>query len=161
MTSLLNLSREKLEALAVLKQRGFDVAGLLKENLAKVNPVWVPNPGPQTLGFESEADELFYGGAGGGGKTELLLGCAALNQHRSIIFRREFPSLRGIIERSREIYNSGDANHQKDSYNESLHTWRLLNGKVIEFGSIQYEKDKEKYHGHPHDFYGSGRDYRV
>lgn len=29
---------------------------------------WVPNPGPQTLALESEADELFYGGQAGGGK---------------------------------------------------------------------------------------------
>ena len=30
---------------------------------------WVPNPGPQTEAFVCEADELFYGGETGGGKT--------------------------------------------------------------------------------------------
>lgn len=39
--------------------------------------IWVPNPGPQTNAFYSEADELFYGGQAGGGKAleinELLL----------------------------------------------------------------------------------------
>jgi hypothetical protein len=29
--------------------------------------IWFPNPGPQTDAFFSEADELFYGGAAGGG----------------------------------------------------------------------------------------------
>ena len=32
---------------------------------------WVPNPGPQTQAFLCEADELFYGGEAGGGKTDL------------------------------------------------------------------------------------------
>jgi hypothetical protein len=31
---------------------------------------WVPNPGPQTQAFLCEADELFYGGEAGGGKTK-------------------------------------------------------------------------------------------
>lgn len=30
---------------------------------------WVPNPGPQTMALETEADELFYGGSAGGGKA--------------------------------------------------------------------------------------------
>ena len=37
-------------------------------------PKWVPQPGPQQQAFESQADILFYGGAAGGGKTDLLLG---------------------------------------------------------------------------------------
>jgi hypothetical protein len=117
-------------------------------------PTWTPLPGPQQQAYESEADELLYGGAGGGGKTDLLLGLAGTLHHRSIIFRREFPRLRGIIERSREIFNvRGDA-HGKDSYNESLHIWRLGNGRMIELASIQFEKDKENFRGRPHDLYG-------
>ena len=34
--------------------------------------MFVPNPGPQTQAYYSQADELYYGGAGGGGKTMLL-----------------------------------------------------------------------------------------
>ena len=37
---------------------------------------WVPNPGPQTEAYNSEADVLLYGGEPGGGKTQLLLGLA-------------------------------------------------------------------------------------
>lgn len=114
---------------------------------------WTPLPGPQTAALESEADELFYGGAAGGGKTDLLLGLAGTRHHRSIIFRRIFPSLRGIIERSREVYNAGGATHSKDSYNESLHIWRLRDGRMVEFGAMQYDKDKENYRGRPHDLY--------
>lgn len=97
---------------------------------------------------------MFYGGAAGGGKSDLLLGMAGEAHKRSIIFRRVFPNLRFLIERSRTIYNAEGDNHQKDSYNESLHIWRLLSGAMIEFGSIQYEKDKTNFQGRPHDFIG-------
>ena len=117
-------------------------------------PIWLPFPdSPQERAYYSEADELFYGGAAGGGKTDLLLGLAGTSHQTSIIFRREFPRLRAITERSREIYNAGGDSHAKDSYNESLHIWRLLDGKVIEFGSVQYEKNKINYQGRPHDLY--------
>lgn len=117
-------------------------------------PAWTPNEGPQSEAYHTAADELFYGGAAGGGKTDLLLGAAGTAHWRSIIFRRVFPSIRAMIERSREIYNSEDRSHAKDSYNESLHIWRLENGRMIEFGSMQYEKDVQNYRGRPYDLYG-------
>ena len=54
-------------------------------------PLWTPLPGPQTLAYHTPADELFYGGAAGGGKTDLLLGLAATAHHNSLILRREIP----------------------------------------------------------------------
>lgn len=121
---------------------------------------WTPNPdkngipNPQRLALESEADILGYGGAAGGGKTDLLLGVAALEHQNSVIFRRVFPNLRGIIERSREIFASTDESRLEDSFNESLHRWRLATGQIIEFEACQHEKDKEKQRGRPRDFYG-------
>lgn len=106
------------------------------------------------MAYNSLADELLYGGSAGGGKTDLLLGIAGTAHQQSIIFRRIFPSMRGMIERSREMYNEEKTTHQKDSYNESLHIWRKLDGRVIEFGSMQHEKDKGQYRGRPHDLKG-------
>lgn len=75
--------------------------------------------------------------------------------HRqAIIFRRVFPNLRFLIERSRQIYNPLGAPHGKDSYNESLHVWRLSDGNMVEFASMQYEQDKSNFQGRPHDFIG-------
>ena len=115
---------------------------------------WTPQSKPQCLAFLSRADELFYGGAAGGGKSDLLLGLAGEAHSRSIIFRRVFPNLRFLVERSRQIYGSESNATSKDSYNDSLHVWRLANGNMIEFGAIQYEKDKTNFQGRPHDFIG-------
>jgi hypothetical protein len=61
--------------------------------------VWLTLPGPQLEAYYSEADELFYGGSAGGGKTDLLLGLA-LTQHRHTkIFRREAPQLERLDRR--------------------------------------------------------------
>jgi len=73
---------------------------------------------------------------------------------QAIIFRRVFPNLRFLIERSRQIYNPLGTAYGKDSYNESLHVWRLNNGNMVEFASMQYEQDKSNFQGRPHDFIG-------
>lgn len=49
------------------------LAGMTPDQLAEIDKflafeTWLPLPGPQTAAFYSEADELFYGGAAGGGK---------------------------------------------------------------------------------------------
>ena len=49
---------------------------------------WVPNPGPQAQAFLCEADELFYGGEAGGGKTDLGIGLALSAHKRSLLLRR-------------------------------------------------------------------------
>lgn len=106
---------------------------------------WVPNPGPQTEAYESDADELFYGGAAGGGKTDLLIGLA-LNEHsRTIVLRREGTDLRGIEQRATDILGS------TEGYNAQRREWRLDRGQSMEFGSCQHEKDKFSYQGRPHD----------
>lgn len=106
---------------------------------------WQPLPGPQQQALECEADILFYGGAAGGGKTDLLLG-ATLQHIRSIIFRREYPQLKAIKERAEEIYG------KVARYNGQQELWRWFKGpRRVEFGACQYEGDENKYQGRPHD----------
>lgn len=106
---------------------------------------WQPFSGPQQQAYESQADEVFYGGAAGGGKTDLILGLAVKAHRNSIIFRREYPQLRAIIERSREIIGGAG------SFNANDNLWRLSDGRRLEFGAVQREQDKSKYQGRPHD----------
>lgn len=114
----------------------------------EVSP-WEPLPGPQTEALHSEADITFYGGAAGGGKTDLLLGAALLQHHRSIIFRREFAQLKGIRERAEEIYG------EIGKFNGGYELWRINEGPRagtrIEFGASQFPGDESKYQGRAHD----------
>src|SRR5712692_3740070 len=115
------------------------------ELLALDRRPWVPLPGPQQQAYESLADEVFFGGAAGPGKTQLLLGLAYTAHRNSIIFRRESTQFREIIEQSQQMI--GD----NGSYNGQDHLWRLNDGRTIEFGSVQHEGDVRKYQGRPHD----------
>lgn len=108
---------------------------------------WIPNPGPQTDAYLSEADVLFYGGAAGGGKSDLLLGLAVNEHERSIIFRREYPQLRAIEDRLLSII-------PRRTYNMQLHVGRLTGDRTVEFGACQRLGDEQKYQGRPHDFLG-------
>jgi hypothetical protein len=105
---------------------------------------WVPNPGPQTVAYFTEADELFYGGQAGGGKTDLILGLA-LNEHKnSLILRRTNKEAEKLPERMEEIVG------HTDGLNRSTGTWKL-EGKVLDMGGCQLETDKQKRKGIPHD----------
>lgn len=109
--------------------------------------VWTPLT-KQRQAIESKADELFYGGSAGGGKSDLLLALPMQKHSKAIIFRRTYPNLRELVERSREIYRG------KGELNQSAPLWRFKSGQLIEFGAMQYEADKFNYQGRPHDFYG-------
>ena len=60
-------------------------------------PLWAPEPSnaPQLAAYNRQADLLLYGGAAGGGKTDLLLGLALTAHARSVIFRRAYGDLNG------------------------------------------------------------------
>ena len=111
-------------------------------------PIWIPQDGPQLKAFHSDADITFYGGAAGGGKTDLLLGLSLTEQEHSIIFRREAVQLIGIEERMTKILGT------RKGYNSQTGIWRMPEGRVLELGSVKEPDDWMKYQGRPHDFKG-------
>ncbi len=121
-----------------------------KEELDKLltdgMPIWVPQPGPQIMAYESEADFTFYGGAAGGGKTDLAIGLSLTAHIRSIIFRKQGTQLAGIHDRMVDILGSSD------NFNSQKNVWRKIDGfRQVEYGSVPNPGDEMKYQGRPHD----------
>lgn len=94
------------------------------------------------------ADDVFYGGSAGGGKSHALLIFAALRRQAypkttGILFRRTYPELeRSLILKSHELYPQFGAR-----YNEQKHRWHFPNGSIQEFGFCEREQDVYRYQG--------------
>lgn len=135
---------EASEAIATIKNMTAEQKAAFDAVLDTM-PRWTPQSGPQQMAYESQADILFYGGAAGGGKTDLLLGLALTSQRHSIIFRREAVQLIGIEERMTAITGT------RLGYNSQTGVWRLPQGRVMELGSVKEPGDWMKFQGRAHD----------
>jgi hypothetical protein len=125
-----------------------DLPRLTKELVAATKDLaFIPWPGPQTVAYFSQADEMFYGGAAGGGKSALLVGLAIQSHVRSIIFRREYSQIKSLEDEAEKLLKT------RDGYNTTEKIWRHKKG-ILEFGSVPNEHDKEKFQGRPHSFIG-------
>lgn len=109
------------------------------------SPLWMPTPGPQLEAYETLADELFYGGSAGSGKTELCIGLALTRHQRSLILRRTNKEASKLVERFVEIFEG------RDGWNGQDNVWRTKDGRVIDVGGCQHEDDRQKWKGTPHD----------
>lgn len=117
--------------------------------MAEPPVIWSPNPGPQTDLITCPFDEIFYGGAKGGGKSDGMLGdwLAHLAKNpvhaRGIIFRKTYPSLEQLIQRSKELFF-----YVGGVWKEQKKTWLFPGGATLKFRFVETTKDAAFYQGH-------------
>lgn len=115
---------------------------------ATMHDLWMPNPGPQSDAFDSPADELYFGGQAGGGKTDLSVGLALTKHSQSLILRRLGADAESMAMRAVEMVGS------RDGYNGSTPIQfrpKSLPGKLLEFAGCKDFADRERFKGRPHD----------
>ena len=113
-----------------------------------VRRVWKPFPKQEKfLSLPNQVFEAFFGGAVGGGKSELLvlipilMGWHKNKYFRGIIFRRTMPQLKeSLIPRSEEIYKA-----EGGIYNASDHIWKFQSGATIKFSYLETMADARSH----------------
>lgn len=117
--------------------------------------IFKPNPGPQEDFLAATEDEVFYGGARGGGKSYALIAdplryCGNKN-FRGLFVRRTMPELRDIIYQTKQLYPRA---YPGAKYKEQEHVWYFPSGARIEFGYAENEMDAERYRGQSYTWVG-------
>ena len=114
--------------------------------------VWRPQPGPQTLLVRCPAEEIFFGGSRGGGKTDGVLGKWLIKEARygpsfnAMMFRRTTVSSVDAIDRSKQIYGLLGGRFFESKPGAPL-TWRMPNGGRVGFAYLDSQDDAQEYQG--------------
>lgn len=120
----------------------------------KNNVIWKPQP--RQAEFQARPEyEVLYGGAAGGGKSDALVAEALRQVHiphyKGIIFRKTYPQLRELINKSKRIY---PAAFPAARYNASEHVWTFPSGAKIYFGNMANSDSYLNYQGLSFAFVG-------
>lgn len=117
--------------------------------------LWEPQVGPQALAIAAKfVDELLFGGARGGGKSDFLLGDFLQDVPqgplwRGIIFRKSYPELEELLVRAKEIFLPYGA-----QYRVAEKTFVFPSGATLKFRHLESENDADLYQGHQYAWIG-------
>ena len=126
--------------------------------MQKIERVWSPQP-KQEIALECPADELFYGGAKGGGKSDFLLadylrGLKYGVDWRGILFRRTYNELEELQARAYEIYPKLGAEFVGTSAIKESRAWHFPNGATLKMRYMERFQDVHAYQGHQYTWMG-------
>lgn len=131
--------------------KGVELLNKLKSaNQTKEAKPFIPNPGPQTEAYFSQADVLLYGGQAGGGKSALLIGLAVNEHNRTLIIRRQNVDVYGLVDNAKAILGSDEG--FTSGPGGSRPSYKSPDGKrVIHFEGYGDVTDIGSKQGTPHD----------
>ena len=119
---------------------------------------WAPQPGSQEAYLSCPIFEVLFHGNRGPGKTDALIMDFAQHvgqgwgpEWRGIIFRRTYPELEDIINKSGKWFPQIFPDAQ---YNRQSHTWTFRDGESLRFRHFAKPTDYNNYHGHAYTFIG-------
>lgn len=115
--------------------------------------IWRPQPGPQEALLSCPAEEIFFGGARGGGKTAGAIGAWLDHSGRygaaaqGIFFRRRYKDLEGVYLQMVRFFRPLGA-----LWNKTSATWTFPNGAILRLRHLWDERDADGYQGHEYSF---------
>lgn len=161
--TLYTRNKNKLKALSKSLDEDHPVQDLVPEEVkledvlveTQKEVVFKPNKGPQTDFLAAVEDEVFYGGARGGGKTYSLLVdplryCGNKN-FRGLLLRRTTQELRDIVHEMKKLYPLAWPGAK---YRKQENTWHFPSGARVELGYAENVDDAERYRGQSYTWIG-------
>lgn len=119
---------------------------------------WAPTA-KQSEFLSASEDEVLFGGAAGGGKSDALI-VDALGpssdawqnpKYRALLIRKTFPQLREIVDRTRLLYPAVIPGAE---YKEAQREWVFPSGAKIIFGYCERDPDVLQYQGQEFQWIG-------
>lgn len=110
--------------------------------------IWAPQRGPQTILIRCHvAQDILFGGARGGGKTDGVLGDWLFHLERygeyasGLFVRPTYPELYEAVTRAKRLFRD------IGSWNEAKSTFSFNGGGVLRFRHLKFMKDAEAHQG--------------
>ena len=134
------------------------LTSFIDKAVAEGRKVFYAIPGKQQMFLDSVADDVFYGGAFGGGKSYglvlcVLKGLISVPGYRAIIFRRviaDFKQGGGLIDECEAIFPLYGA-----TYNIADRLWTFPNGATLKFAGMLDDRQATSIDGGQFDFIGA------
>jgi hypothetical protein len=120
-----------------------------------VSVVWRPQKGPQTLLLSCPVNEIFFGGARGGGKTDGLIGDFVAHAGRwgsavrGVLFRRTYRELEEVLDAAKRILMPLGA-----KYKVARWMFVMPGGAELKLRYLRRDADANSYQGHQYNWMG-------